>query len=76
MPVRYAKSAREIVKAIGCPHINLYRGEGYWYFIFDDLAATGRYDSESVYCMRLNDMSLERWVESGKSFVARMEQEN
>ena len=70
--VRYARSSAEIIRKIGCSFLRLYRGEGYWYFIFDDEHG-GRYDSESIYCMRLNDMALSRWVESGKAFVARVE---
>lgn len=69
---RPAKSAKEVCKLIGCPFLNLYRGEGYWYFVFDDVAGA-RYDSESVYCMRLNDMDLARWVAIGKAFAATME---
>lgn len=66
-----AKSAAEILRAIGCRQLALYRcvGEGYWYFIFDDLAGTGTYESKSVYVPRLNDMSVERWVEIGLAFA-------
>jgi len=76
MSVRYAKSVKEVVKAVGCANLNLYRGEGYWYFIYDSLDgadANGRYDSESVYTMRLNDMALDLWVDIGKNFVAKVE---
>lgn len=72
MSVRYAKSAREVIKAIGNESLNLYRGEGYWYFVFDNVERA-LYDSESVYTMRLNDMALDRWVEIGKAFAAKVE---
>jgi len=68
-----AKSSAEILRLIGCRQLSLYRcvGQGYWYFIFDDLAGTGVYDTESIYCMRLNDMSIARWVDAGRSFALR-----
>lgn len=68
-----AKSSKQIIKQIGCPHLNLYRGEGYWYFIYDNLSNGGVYDSHSVYVMRLNDMGLDRWVDEGKAFVKKVE---
>lgn len=64
----YAKSSAEILRGVNCPNLNLYRGEGYWYFIHDD----GRtHESESVYTMRLNDMTVAQWVEIGVAFVKR-----
>lgn len=78
MTDRPAKSAAEIIRAIGCKHLSLHRcaGHGYWYFVFDDLDSGGkRYETESIYCVRLNDMALAKWIEYGKSFAARMEQE-
>jgi hypothetical protein len=66
-------STKQVIKAIGNEHLSLYRGNGYWYFIYDDIKATGRYDSLSVLTMRLGDLSLERWVEEGRELVAKME---
>lgn len=65
---RYAKSAAEILRAVGCPNLNLYRGvgNGYWYFVFD---APDVYESESVYVPRLNDMTVTQWVEIGVRFA-------
>lgn len=66
-----AKSTKQVIKAIGSDKLSLYRGKDYWYWVYDD--KTDRYDSLMVYVMRLGDLSLERWVEEGKAFVAKME---
>ena len=29
-------TAKKIIKEIGNPHLNLYRGEGYQYFVYDN----------------------------------------
>lgn len=61
-------TAKQIIKAIGSQHLNLYRGNGYQYFIFDD-KARNFHECHSEYTMRLNDYPLDCWVEIGKSFV-------
>lgn len=68
MTVRYAKSTAEILRIVGCKHLNLYRGvgSGYWYFIYDNGVI---YESESVYVPRLNDMTVAQWVEIGVRFA-------
>ena len=65
-------SAAQIIKKIGCDKLALYKGVGYWYFVYDDLDANGVYEDESVHCVKLNQMSLELWVEAGKDFVNRV----
>ena len=49
-----------IVNAINNPHINLYKGEGYWYFVYDDGCV---YRDRSVYVYRLNELTLEQWCD-------------
>ena len=52
------KQANRAISAAGIP-LELVRGEGYHYFIFDD----GRhYDSVSVYVPYTNSMPVARWV--------------
>lgn len=72
-----AKSAAQIIKAIGNPNLRLFRGEGYWYFEYEVMDKSGEfvaiYETKSVYCMYLNSMTLEQWVEYGRDFVAKME---
>lgn len=69
-------TTKQIIKKIGSDKLELTKnaGDGYWYFIYDNKAA-GKFDTLSIYVMYLNDMSIERWVEEGKDFVAKMENE-
>lgn len=71
-----AISTAQIIKKIGCDKLALCKGEGYWYFVYDDLEANGIYEDESVCSFKLNQLSLELWVEIGKDFVARAEKLN
>lgn len=70
-------SKAKILRIIKEPKISLERitGHGYWIFIYDAPAANV-YETESVYCMRLNDMSAERWAEAGLSFLAGVKERN
>lgn len=61
-------TTRKILKAIGCPILNLYKGEGYWYFVYDDLDRNV-FETQSVYTVRLSNLPLEEWVREGKEFV-------
>lgn len=71
-----ARSAKQILSKINCPHLDLVRVTGkeggYWYFVYDDVP-NNVYETESVYVMRLNDMDLNRWVSTGLSFVLETE---
>lgn len=64
-------TSKQIIKAIGCKHLELVQGNGYWYFVYDDKA--GKYESESVAVLRLSHADMAFWVAIGKDFVARME---
>jgi hypothetical protein len=68
-------TAAAVINQIGCQHLALYQGKGYWYFVFND-EARNMFDDRSVYTMRLSDMAIERWVEEGKDFVAKVEREH
>jgi hypothetical protein len=63
-------TTHKILKAIGCSilNLNLYKGKGYWYFIYDDLDRN-IHASRSVHVMNLSDLSLDRWVEEGKALI-------
>ena len=58
----------QIIKKIGNPNLNLYEGEGYFYFVYDD-GKWWRYEDQSVYVRRLNHLTLDQWVEHGQSFI-------
>jgi len=66
-----ATGAAQVIRKIGNKHLNLYKGEGYWYFIYDDVA-NEKYDSHSVYTMYLSHLTLEQWVEIGEGFLEKM----
>ena len=68
-----ASNARQIINLIGSDKLELVRGSGYWYFVYDDLLKPNRYDTQSVYTMYLRDLSIDQWVEIGKDFVKHME---
>jgi hypothetical protein len=63
-----ASSATQVLKKIKCEYLSLYKGEGYWYFIFDNGTT---YESESIMVIRMNDMTVEQWVDAGEAFLER-----
>ena len=65
-----ATSAKQILKAIGNENLSLFRGPGYWYFVYDD----GRkYEDHAVMTMKLNSASLKYWVDEGREFCRLVE---
>ena len=63
-----ARSVSQIISKIGSPFLSLYKGDGYWYFVYD---AIGVYETKSVMTMRLLDLDLDMWVEDGRDLVKR-----
>lgn len=53
-----AISVSKILKAAKIDKLELYRGEGYWYFDHPIWA-----ESKSVYTPRLSDLGINQWVE-------------
>ena len=70
-----AISSKQIIKKIGCPHLNLHKGEGYWYFAYDD-EERNIFETCSVPVMFLSQMKLDGWVEDGLAFVKQFEAED
>ena len=72
------RTINKILAEDGYP-LELVKGDGYFYF---DFAAYDRYDgrlvyeTESVYVYRLNDLTLERWLEIGRQFAIEVEHKN
>lgn len=69
-----ALSASKILKKIKVKDgikFELVRGEGYWYFVYDN--GDDIYETHSVYCMYLSQMSDIKWIDEGRSFVKKME---
>ena len=69
-----ARSAPQIITKIGCPHLTLYRGDGYWYFEYDD--GDKKFETRSVMVMYLNSMTVDQWVAIGLGFAHDMEKED
>lgn len=70
MTQTFPRTARDVTKAIGCPHLQLHKGDGYWYFTYDDGES---YETRSVMTMYLSHMALDLWVEEGRDLVKQME---
>jgi hypothetical protein len=51
-----------ILRKIRCPVMALYKGDGYWYFVYD---SNGVFETKSVMTMRLKDLTLDMWVAEG-----------
>lgn len=49
--------------------VELARGKGYQYFIYDDGV---HYDTRSVMVYKLNDLSLSEWITEGEAFAKDM----
>lgn len=69
-----ARSTAAVLKAAGSANLALYKGGGYWYFIYDDGGKL--YASYSVMTVYLNSLSLERWAAIGRAFVSDVEAGN
>ena len=70
-----AISSKQIVNKIGCKYLSLCKGDGYWYFIYDDLERN-IFETCSVPVMFLSQMKLDLWVEDGLAFVKQVEAED
>lgn len=68
-------TTKQILKAINCPNLDLIKvqGHGYFYYAYDDMPI---YETESVYCNTLSQMSLEKWVEAGHAFLKTVQEKH
>lgn len=64
-------TVKQILNAIGCKHLSLYKGHGYYYFSYDD--NNQQYETHSVSVCALSHLSLDQWVAEGRELVERME---
>jgi hypothetical protein len=55
--------------ALGASCVSLCRGDGYWYFAFEDGKT---FETLSVLVHRLNDLPLQAWVTDGIDFNTRV----
>ena len=61
---------KTILKKIGEPNLSLYKGQGYYYFVYDDGI---NYKDRCVMVNILNHLSLDSWVYEGKLLVDSIE---
>jgi hypothetical protein len=61
------KRVNDAIKSETSQYIDLYKGEGYFYFVYDD---GKRYSTTSVYVNGINQLTLESWLYEGKAFWA------
>jgi hypothetical protein len=57
-------------KAINHPNVELVKGEGYFYFVYDKGDV---YETRSVMVNSLNELPLDQWVEEAKDLIAELE---
>ncbi len=62
-------TTKQIIKSLGNKNLSLFRGNGYFYFAYDDGIV---FETESVYTKRLNDLTLDMWIDTGKSFLSKI----
>lgn len=56
------------LKREGYP-VDLYRGVGYYYFVWDDLDAGGTWHDVSVAVCNFRDLTPDQWLEEGRTFA-------
>lgn len=61
------KSINKVFQEDNLP-IELVKGEGYFYLIYDDVE-NNIYETVSIYTVRLGDMTKDRWIEEGRTFA-------
>ncbi|MNQ54040.1 hypothetical protein D3C85_680960 [compost metagenome] len=67
-----ARTTSQVTNKIKCQHLSLYKGEGYWYFVYDDVEKR-IFETESVPVKYLSSMDVEEWVRIGQDFVNEIE---
>lgn len=61
------KTKQDVISAIGDSRLELVRGSGYHYFVFD---GDGQYETKSLYIPYFNSYPFARWVREGQEFLA------
>lgn len=55
-----------ILKLLNNPHLRLYKGEGYFYFVYDDGKS---YHDRTVYAYTLNQLPIDIWLYEGRMLL-------
>lgn len=64
------KKVNNEIQAETSQYVELVKGQGYFYFIFDD---GKRYSTASVYVNSINQLTLSSWLYEAKNFYATIE---
>ena len=70
-----AKNIAKQLKAETGRSLELVKGEGYWYFTYEECDGEGkctRFDTHSVYTMYLGSLSFDQWMDEGRAFVSHL----
>ena len=59
------KKVNDVIKSETSQYLELYKGDGYYYFVYDD---GKRYSTASVYVNTLNQLPLTSWIYEAKVF--------
>lgn len=54
------------------PHLELVKGDGYFYFVYDDGVAS-HYGDRSVWVFALNHLSLEQWLQEAYTSLEQLQ---
>ena len=62
---------KTILDQIAEPNLSLYKGQGYYYFVYDD--GDKVYEERCVMVNVMNHLSLDSWVYEGQCLLAQVE---
>lgn len=69
---RLMNKIRKAVEPAMVDHLDLVKGDGYMYFVFDDDV---HFQTHSVMTQSMNDFTMDMWVAEAKDFIANVQEE-
>lgn len=66
-------TVKRVLKELACKKLDLAKGEGYWYFIYDDIP-NNIFETHSVYTVQLNALSIEQWKSECAAFFEHLKE--
>lgn len=64
----YPTRTAQILRAVGCKNLALYKEDGYFYFAYDD-QQKNIFLTHSVYVGRLNSLSIGEWSKEAQTLL-------
>lgn len=65
----HLKTINKIIQTQVSPYMELVKGEGYFYFVYDN---GPKFETKSVCTFRLNNLTLDMWIDDARDFHAEM----